>query len=372
MHAARRRTLDLVGHLSGRRARAPDRPDHEPARVGPRPHRGVRGPVARAPLRGRAAAAPGARRASTTRSRRRAPSAARSSCSTRPRRRVPRRRARARPARARGPRARPGASRDGDPPRAPAHRDDAPGDGARRRAAPASRRCVPSRPPPATTGSTVPGGPFAMGAGAEGFAYDNERPRARGRRRAVPDRPPAGHERHVDALRRGRRLRAPRVVVRRGLGVEGGVRHHPRPGGGRRGTPTPPRATSPGSRPTPSPARTVPASPPKPSGRGRRPGIRGPTDRPARSPASGRCGSGRPRRSAAIPASGRTPTASTPRCSSATATASCAAGRGPPPRGSRPARSATGTCPSAARSSRACAWRRTPDAGRTRRRAGRP
>ena len=37
---------------------------------------------------------------------------------------------------------------------------------------------------------------------------------------------------HVDALRRGRRLRAPRVVVRRGLGVEGGVRHHPPPGGG--------------------------------------------------------------------------------------------------------------------------------------------
>ena len=28
-------------------------------------------------------------------------------------------------------------------------------------------------------------------------------------------------------LRRGRRLRAPRVVVGRGLGVEGGVRHHP-------------------------------------------------------------------------------------------------------------------------------------------------
>ena len=52
-----------------------------------------------------------------------------------------------------------------------------------------------------------------MGAGAEGFAYDNERPRARGRRRRLPHRPPPGHERHVDALRRGRRLRAPRVVV---------------------------------------------------------------------------------------------------------------------------------------------------------------
>ena len=37
---------------------------------------------------------------------------------------------------------------------------------------------------------------------------------------------------HLDALRRGRRLRAPRVVVRRELGLEGGVRHHARPCGG--------------------------------------------------------------------------------------------------------------------------------------------
>ena len=54
-------------------------------------------------------------------------------------------------------------------------------------------------------------------------------------------------------LHRGRRLRAARMVVRRGLGMEGGVRHH-RP---RRRAPAAIRrrrsATSPGSRPTPSP-----------------------------------------------------------------------------------------------------------------------
>src|SRR3954454_6315059 len=49
-------------------------------------------------------------------------------------------------------------------------------------------------------------------------------PHARGC--AVPHRPPPGHQRHVDALLRGRRLRAPRVVVARGLGLEGGLRHH--------------------------------------------------------------------------------------------------------------------------------------------------
>ena len=47
------------------------------------------------------------------------------------------------------------------------------------------------------------------------------------RRARVRDRAPAGDERHVGALLRGRRLRAPRMVVGRGLGLEGGVRHHP-------------------------------------------------------------------------------------------------------------------------------------------------
>ena len=42
----------------------------------------------------------------------------------------------------------------------------------------------------------------------------------------VPDRADADHQCHVPHVCRGRRLRAPRVVVRRGVGVEGGVRHH--------------------------------------------------------------------------------------------------------------------------------------------------
>src|SRR6478672_7737207 len=71
----------------------------------------------------------------------------------------------------------------------------------------------------------------------------------------------------------------------------------------------------------------------------------------------GACGSGRRAASAATPASSRTPTASTRRYSSASATACFAAARGQLT-GAWPApRSATGTCPSAARSSRAYGWR---------------
>ena len=74
-----------------------------------------------------------------------------------------------------------------------------------------------ARAPSAATGAArwieVPPGPFEMGAGRDGFAYDNERPRHARRRRAPSDRPPPGHQRDLAALRRGRRLRAPRVVV---------------------------------------------------------------------------------------------------------------------------------------------------------------
>ena len=56
----------------------------------------------------------------------------------------------------------------------------------------------------------------------------------------------------------------------------------------------------------------------------------------------------------------RTRTASTPRCSSARTTASCAAARGRRARTWRRRRSATGTCRSGARSSPACGWRGTP------------
>ena len=82
-------------------------------------------------------------------------------------------------------------------------------------------------------------------------------------------------QRELAALQRGRRLRAARVVVGRGVGVEGGVRHHSPPldRGRRGGWPLRgrPSATSAGSRPTPSPARTTRGSPRRRSGSGRRP-----------------------------------------------------------------------------------------------------
>ena len=86
--------------------------------------------------------------------------------------------------------------------------------------------------PPAPGGHTgleavdVPAGPCEIGAPEGRFAYDNERPRHRRRPARLPDRPHADHQRDVPELRRGRRLRAPPVVERRGVGLEGGVRHH--------------------------------------------------------------------------------------------------------------------------------------------------
>ena len=97
------------------------------------------------------------------------------------------------------------AARARHPPRAPAHRDDAAGDGAG-----GHRAAVIRRPAPVSgTGLEmveVAEGPFELGAGADGFAYDNERPRHRAVHRALHDRPHAGHQRHLAALRRGRRL----------------------------------------------------------------------------------------------------------------------------------------------------------------------
>ena len=212
-----------------RRPRAPDRADHEPAGLGPRPHRGLRGPLARAPPR-------------RTPTLLRPDLAALYDAFETPRavrgdleildydeRRWPT----CRPC-ARGPRTRcsthgvdPVDPRDGPAARAPAHRDDAPGDGDRRPAAAgravAARR---SRAPSATTGCDVPAGTHALGAPADRFSYDNERPLhavdVAGFQ--IARRPVTNGD--VDALRRGRRLRPPRVVVGRGLGVEGGVRHH--------------------------------------------------------------------------------------------------------------------------------------------------
>ena len=73
----------------------------------------------------------------------------------------------------------------------------------------------------------VPAGTFEMGAGRERFAYDNERPRHRVEVPGLPHRPHPRHQRHLDGVRRGRGLRAARVVVLGGMVVEAGVRHHP-------------------------------------------------------------------------------------------------------------------------------------------------
>ena len=72
----------------------------------------------------------------------------------------------------------------------------------------------------------IPAGPWRIGAGPDGFAYDNERPRHIADVAAFRIGRP-GHHGLLAELHRGRRLRAARMVVRRGLGMEGGVRHHP-------------------------------------------------------------------------------------------------------------------------------------------------
>ena len=85
------------------------------------------------------------------------------------------------------------AVRDGAAPRAPALRDDAPDAGHRgaaRRGGTGEHRCAAGRETRPTAGSTVPKGPFEMGAGAGGFAYDNERPRHVARSKPSPS--PAG------------------------------------------------------------------------------------------------------------------------------------------------------------------------------------
>ena len=264
---------------------------------------------------------------------------------------------------------------------------------ARRRPSAARRRPRPRRARPASSWSTSRPGRARSAPPADRLRLRQRAPAPRGRAARLPHRPHAGHERDVADVRRGRRLRAARVVDRRGLGVEGGVRHH-RPAdwtatgaSGRwtaasRSTPTSPSSTSPGSRPTPSPARTARASRPRRSGRRRRPGTRrrgraarsrgatSPGRRGARNvdqrafgtaPAGAypaaprpsgcardarrRVGVDRERASTATRASPPIPTASTPRSSSAATTACCAAARGRRGRASRRRRSATGTYP---------------------------
>ena len=79
-------------------------------------------------------------------------------------------------------------------------------------------------------------GPVEIGSAPGGLRVRQRAAAPHGVDGAVHDRPHAGHERHLADVRRGRRLRAARVVVRRGLGVERGVRHHPPRGGRGRGT----------------------------------------------------------------------------------------------------------------------------------------
>ena len=114
--------------ISRRGPRARALADHEPARLGPRPHRRLRGSVARASATAACSCCGRISPSCTTRSRRRARCAAKSRRSGRQAARdVPggRPRAHRRGARARRARRRDDL-RDGAPPRAPARRDDAP------------------------------------------------------------------------------------------------------------------------------------------------------------------------------------------------------------------------------------------------------
>ena len=408
-----------AGSAVRRRAgRGRARPADEPAGVGSRPHRRLRGPLAGAPPRGPAAAAPGAGRG-LRRVRDPAPGA-RLAAAAGPRAsgRVPRGGARAGARRPRPPRrGRRRRARDGAAPRAPAHGDHAAGDRAGPARAP--RRPRPRPPPGAARAPRRPraGARRGRAVPARGprrrLRLRQRAPAPRGRGARVRDRADAGHQRHVPALRRGRGLRAARMVERRGMVLEGGLRHHPPRGvGGRRvrvaavaprrlGAAAPRRAGRPrllvrGRRLRQSARRSPPHRggvgeggdlgpgdailPPLPVGRAAAdPGRREP--RPCRARA-------RPRRDAAgrrravrsardarrrvgvdvEPVRGlsglrRPPLPRVLRgVLRAAATACCAAAPGPRAAAWRPRRSATGTCRSAGRSSPACGSHGTCDA----------
>ncbi len=92
----------------------------------------------------------------------------------------------------------------------------------RRAAAPIARRRGPALRPGARRD---PGRPVRDRSCAGRLRLRQRAPAPRDRRPPLPTRPHPDHQRHLPDLRRGRRLRAARVVDRRGVGVEGGVRH---------------------------------------------------------------------------------------------------------------------------------------------------
>ncbi|CAA9492016.1 MAG: protein of unknown function DUF323, partial [uncultured Solirubrobacteraceae bacterium] len=208
-----------------------------PAGLGSRPHRRLRGPLDRPPGRRAGAAASGAcgdvrRLRDAASGSRGAPPARHRGRSHLPRRRPPplrgvaRRPAHRCASRSRG--ARPA-------PRAPAHRDDAPGHGVRRPAA-AGRAAVQRRVERSHPRRAVGRGVARSGRGGgrgRRLRLRQRAPTACARPALLRHRPPARHQRDVAALCGGWWLRPPRVVERRGLGVEGGVRHHPPPRRGR-------------------------------------------------------------------------------------------------------------------------------------------
>ena len=76
------------------------------------------------------------------------------------------------------------------------------------------------------TGEMVrfPGGPVEIGTDDRSAAYDNERPRARGRARALLDRRASGHQRRLSRFHGGRRLLDAGVLVGRRMELAARIR----------------------------------------------------------------------------------------------------------------------------------------------------
>ena len=72
----------------------------------------------------------------------------------------------------------------------------------------------------------IPAGACTLGATLRQLCLRQRAPASSDRARRLPDRADADHERDLSRVRRGRRLRAPRMVVGRGLGVEAQARDH--------------------------------------------------------------------------------------------------------------------------------------------------